>query len=149
MFCVFSIFQHFYLLLSCFFAFYLRSEIQKLMKKGLLLLLLGMYALFAYAGAPIIIVRNGGVPTEGDQPDPRSIESVVTASIDSQVITVLFSELTTSQIVVKDSADLTVFNQTYASAYSVQANLSALPSGSYTLHIFALGSWWYGYFEIE
>ena len=89
-----------------------------------------------------------GYPEPDPEDDPRSVAQV-TASIDGQVVTVSFSELTASQIVVKDSANLTVFNQTYAPAYSAQANLSLLPSGSYTLYIYALGSWWYGYFIIN
>ena len=108
-----------------------------------------MYALFTNAVSPIIIVKNGGVPSEGDQTDPRSIECEVTASIDDQVVTVSFSELTASQIVVKNSANLTVFNQTYIPAYSAQADLTSLAPGSYTLHIYAMGDWWYGHFEIE
>lgn len=119
------------------------------MKKGLLLLLVSMYALFINAGSPIIIVKNGGVPSEGDQTNPRSIECEVVASIDGQVVTVSFSELTASQIVVKDSANLTVFNQTYVPAYSAQANLTSLVPGYYTLYIYAMGYWWYGHFEIE
>ena len=79
--------------------------------------------------------------------DPRSVTQV-TASIDGQVVTVSFDELTASQIVVTNAANMTVFNQTYVPAYSVQANLSSLPSGSYTLHIYALGSWWYGVFNL-
>ena len=82
-------------------------------------------------------------------PESRSEIATLTASIDAQVLTVLFSELTTSQIVVKDSANLTVFNQTYASAYSAQADLTSLASGYYTLYIYAMGDWWYGHFEIE
>ena len=89
------------------------------------------------------------VPPPGEPTNPRSIEGEVTASIDDQVVTVSFCELTASQIVVTDSSDLTVFNQTYSAAYSVQANLTTLPSGSYTLHVYALGSWWYGIFIIE
>lgn len=108
-----------------------------------------MYALFTNAVSPIIIVKNGGVPSEGDQTDPRSIECEVTASIDDQVVTVSFSELTASQIVVKNSANLTVFNQTYIPAYSAQADLTSLAPGGYTLHIYAMGDWWYGHFEIE
>ena len=42
------------------------------MKKGLLLLLVSMYALFINAGSPIIIVKNGGVPSEGDQTNPST-----------------------------------------------------------------------------
>lgn len=80
--------------------------------------------------------------------DPRSVTQV-TASIDGQVVTVSFNELTASQIVVTDAANMTVFNQTYAPAYSVQANLSSLPSGSYTLHIYVMGSLWYGVFYLQ
>lgn len=81
-------------------------------------------------------------------PGGRTENTTVTASIDDQVLTIQFSELTASQIVVKNTANLTVFNQAYASAYSAQANLSSLPSGSYTLHIYAMGSWWYGVFNL-
>ena len=83
-------------------------------------------------------------PEPGEPTTPRSIENLVTASIDGQVVTVSFSELTTSQIVVTDSSDLTVFNQTYLAAYSAQADLSSLPTGNYTIHIYAYGTWWYG-----
>lgn len=93
------------------------------------------------------LVKND--PNPDPFPGDRSETESVTASIDYQVLTVLFSQLTTSQIVVKDSADLTVFNQTYASAYSAQANLTSLSSGIYTLYIYAMGYWWYGQFEIE
>lgn len=80
----------------------------------------------------------------------RSVDtSTITASIDDQVITVSFSDLTASQIVVRDSANLTVFNQTFASAFSAQADLTSLTNGIYTLYIYAMGYWWYGQFEIE
>ena len=80
----------------------------------------------------------------------RSVDtSTITASIDDQVITVSFSDLTASQIVVKNSANLEVFNQTYIPAYSAQADLTSLAPGCYTLHIYAMGYWWYGHFEIE
>lgn len=95
-----------------------------------------------------IPLRQGPIPPPGLPTDPRSIVTVVTASIDGQVVTVSFDELTASQIVVTDAANMTVFNQTYVPAYSVQANLSSLPSGSYTLHIYAMGSWWYGVFNL-
>lgn len=93
------------------------------------------------------LVKND--PNPDPFPGDRSETESVTASINCQVLTVLFSELTASQIVVKDSADQTVFNQTYVSAYSAQANLTSLSSGIYTLYIYAMGYWWYGQFEIE
>lgn len=85
----------------------------------------------------------------GDWEAGGRTDQIVMAAIDCQVITVSFSELTSSQIVVKDSAELTVFNQIYGSAYSAQANLTSLSSGIYTLYIYAMGYWWYGQFEIE
>lgn len=119
------------------------------MKKGLLIIWASTLCLVVNAVAPIIVVRTGGVPGPGDPVNPRSIEFEVTASIDGQVVTVSFSELAESQIVVTDSAELTVYNQTYAPAYSAQVNLCYLSSGSYTLHIYAFGIWWYGNFIIN
>ena len=95
-----------------------------------------------------IELKSGDVPEPGEPTEPRSITEV-TASIDGQVLTVLFSELTASQIVVKDSADNTVFNQVYVPAYSVQETLVSLSAGIYTLLIYAMDEWWYGQFEIE
>lgn len=117
------------------------------MKKGLLLLVACAFA--CASSARDIELKSGGTPEPGEPTDPRSIENVITASFDDLVVTVLYGEMTASQIVVSNSVNTTVYDQTYASAYSVQANLSALTSGSYTLYVFALGSWWYGYFEIE
>lgn len=109
----------------------------------LLLVFLATISLTVVANDDIPL-SQGGVPPEGEPTDPRSITSGVTASIDGQVVTVSFSDLTTSQIVVTDSSDLTVFNQTYPAAYSAQANLSSLPAGNYTIQIYAYGSWWIG-----
>ncbi len=118
------------------------------MKEGLLLVIFLMISVSMSAQHGIEL-KSGSVPTPGEQTNPRSIECEVTASIDGQVITVSFSELTASQIVVKDSASLTVFNQTYSTAYSAQADLTSIVSGHYTLYIYAMGEWWYGVFELE
>ena len=88
------------------------------------------------------------LPGSGEPTDPRSIVNDVTASIESQVITISFNDLIASQVVVTDSNNLTVFNQTYSASYNVQANLSTLPTGDYTLRIYAYGEWWYGYFNL-
>jgi hypothetical protein len=114
------------------------------MRKTILSLLAVLIGQFVMADN-IDLVR--GYPGLDPEDDPRSVTQV-TASIDGQVVTVSFDELTASQIVVTNAANMTVFNQTYVPAYSVQANLSSLPSGSYTLHIYAMGSWWYGVFNL-
>jgi hypothetical protein len=115
------------------------------MKKTIIMILAVILGQLVMADNNIHLVKD----TPGLDPDdePRSITEV-TASIDEQVITVSFSELTASQIVVRDSANLTVFDQTYASAYSVQADLSSLTLGHYTIYIYAYGEWWYGFFSL-
>jgi hypothetical protein len=115
------------------------------MKKTIIMILAVILGQLVMADNNIHLVKD----TPGLDPDdePRSITEV-TASIDEQVITVSFSELTASQIVVRDSANLTVFDQTYASAYSVQADLSSLTLGHYTIYIYAYGEWWYGQFDL-
>lgn len=115
------------------------------MKKTFLFLMFTLSCGILMAENNIHLIKNG--PLIDPQDDPRSATEV-TASIDDQVITVSFEEMTASQIVVTNSSDIQVFNQTYSPAFSVQANLSTLPSGSYTLHIYALGYWWYGYFDL-
>lgn len=126
----------------------MKMKMKKKMKKGLLLAIFSLITISASAQHNIEL-KSGSVLPPGEPTDPRSIECEVTASIDGQVITVSFSELTASQIVVKDSASLTVFNQTYSTAYSALADLSYLVPGYYTLYIYAMGDWWYGQFEIE
>lgn len=118
------------------------------MKANKLLFFLATISLTAVANDDIPLAQ-GSVPPGGEPTDPRSITNVVTASIDGQVVTVSFSDLTTSQIVVTDSVNQTVFNQTYSAAYSAQADLSSLPTGNYTIHIFAYGAWWIGVFSVE
>lgn len=117
-------------------------------KKVLSLLSLALLPLFLYANDDIPLWQ-GNVPTPGDPTDPRSIENVVTASIDGRVVTVSFNNLTTSHIVVIDSNNQTVFNQTYSASYSVQADLLSIPLGNYTIYIYAYGYCWVGVFSIE
>ena len=117
------------------------------MKKGLLFILLSAFTFSAYAQH--IELKGGSVPVPGEPTEPRSIEFEVTASIYGQVVTVSYSELVASQIVVKSSANQIVFDQTYASAYSVQADLTSLPIGSYTIYVYVMDDWWYGDFVIE
>ena len=111
-----------------------------------ILLLLALLPVVSFAGNNIPLTPEDPTPHGSD---PRSIENEVTASIDDQVVTVSFSELTASQIVVTDSANQTVFNQTYPAAYSALADLTSLAAGNYTIHIYAYGSWWYGYLVLQ
>lgn len=77
-------------------------------------------------------------------------ESTVNASIEEQMLTVLYSDVTASSLVVYEATnpDAMLFNQNYAPAYSAQANLSYLPSGDYVVEIYAFDEWWIGSFII-
>lgn len=114
----------------------------------LLLMFLATITLTAVAKDDIPL-SQGGVPPEGEPTDPRSIASGVTASIKNQVVTVSFNDMIASQVVVTNSSNQTVYNQTYSASYSVQADLLTIPSGIFTLYINAYGCWWIGEFSIE
>lgn len=86
----------------------------------------------------------------GHQTGSRT-EEVVSASIDDQVLTVSFSDVTASSVVVYEELDpdTVLYSQNYAPAYSVQAYLTSLPVGDYVVEIYAFDEWWIGEFEIE
>lgn len=100
---------------------------------------------FINAGTPIII-REGDTPPD-EQNNPRSI-GIVTASIEDCIISIFCSSQTESRIVVTDTNDSIVFDNSYESNYYFEANLSSLISGRYVLNIFAYGMWWVGEFEL-
>lgn len=87
---------------------------------------------------------------EGPYTGSRS-ESAVTATIEDQVLTALFADMTASSIVVYEETnpETILFSQNYVSAYSAQADLTSLPSGDYVVEIFAFDEWWIGDFVIE
>lgn len=115
-------------------------------KKNIFLLILAVvFTLPAFASTPVSLKQKPG-PNTGS----RS-ESAVTASIDEQVLTVSFTDVTASSIVVYDATDpdTVLFSQNYSPAYSAQADLTSLPSGEYVVEIYAFDEWWIGDFVIE
>ena len=114
-------------------------------KNYLLLLIAAIVTLPVFGSKHEIQVRKNGTHTGS-----RS-EVVVSASIEDQVLTVSFSDATASSIVVYEESDpdTVLFSQTYAPAYSVQANLTTLPTGDYVVEIYAFDEWWIGEFEME
>ena len=117
-----------------------------MMKKYYLMLLLA-----AIVTLPVFGSRNSiNVRKKGTHTGSRT-EQVVTASINDLVLTVSFTDVTASSIVVYGAItpDSILFSQNYSPAYSAQANLNSLPTGEYTVDIFAFDEWWTGDFEIE
>jgi hypothetical protein len=74
-------------------------------------------------------------------------EVTVSATIDEQVFTVLFSDVPASCIAVYSVSTPNI--QNYAPAYSAQADLTSVPAGEYVVEIYAFDKWWTEYFEIE
>ncbi|MBR6371233.1 MAG: DUF3244 domain-containing protein [Bacteroidaceae bacterium] len=109
--------------------------------------------LFILAGQIAVAENNIHLVPNDPLPDPneegRSLAQEIRAVLDSQILSVTYSEFISSQITVSDSNNQTVFYQSYNASYSVQANLSSLPSGNYTLYVYAYGVWWHGAFAIE
>jgi hypothetical protein len=117
-----------------------------MMKKNYFMLLLA-----AIVTLPVFGSRNTiQVRKKGSHTGSRT-EQVVNASINDLVLTVSFSDVTASGIVVYDATapDSILFSQNYAPAYSAQANLNSLSAGEYTVDIYAFDEWWTGDFEIE
>ena len=114
-------------------------------KNYLLLLIAAIVTLPVFGSQHEIQVKK-----KGTQTGSRS-EVVVNASIDQQVLTVSFTDVTASSVVVYEESDpdTVLFSQTYAPAYSVQADLTTLPAGDYVVEIYAFDEWWIGEFEIE
>lgn len=109
------------------------------------MILTSIIALPLFAGEQIALRMKPGSYTGS-----RS-ESAVSASIDEQVLTVSFTDVTASSIVVYDATDpdTVLFSQNYAPANSAQADLTSLPAGEYVVEIYAFDEWWIGDFEIE
>lgn len=115
-------------------------------KKNIILLILAVvFTLPVFAHSQISLRKQSGHQTGS------RTEQVVSASIDEQVLTVSFTDVTASSIVVYDATDpdTVLFSQNYTPAYSAQADLTSLPAGDYVVEIYAFGYWWIGYFEIE
>ena len=115
-------------------------------KKNIILLILAVvFTLPVFAHSQISLRKQSGHQTGS------RTEQVVSASIDEQVLTVSFTDVTASSIVVYDATDpdTVLFSQNYAPAYSAQANLTSLPAGEYVVEIYAFDEWWIGDFEIE
>ena len=112
----------------------------------ILLLLAAIITISLLAAENEITVRRKPGPFTGS----RS-ENALSASINEQVLTVSFSDITTSRIVLYEATDpdTLLFNQNYTLAYSAQADLTSLPVGEYVVEIFAFDEWWIGDFEIE
>lgn len=115
-------------------------------KKNIILLILAaVFTLHLFANTPVSLKKQSGHQTGS------RTEEVVTASINQQVLTVSFSDVTASDILVYEESDpdTLLFSQTFTPAYSVEANLTTLPTGDYVVEIYAFGEWWTGSFYIE
>lgn len=118
------------------------------MKKMLITLMGVLFAGFSLCAAPrpIHVVKK---PADGKGKEGRSLVLLPTASIDSQVLTIDFSETTVSQVtVISQGTQVVVYNGSFTNDQIV-INLPALPDGEYQLEIEQGDNLYIGEFEIE
>lgn len=88
--------------------------------------------------------------TETTSSGPRSISVSPSAFQDGSSLTINFPMPTFSQVIVRDAeTGAVVYSASYDATRQVVVNLSSLPEGTYELHVYAFGKWWWGEFEIE
>ena len=81
----------------------------------------------------------------------RSLQAVPAATLDGVELNLQFPFATESQVVIVDQGTQTiVFSGTFTAARSVVIDLEdeGIGEGTYTLHVYAFGKWWWGEFEI-
>ncbi len=89
-------------------------------------------------------------PVDPTTENSRSLNLSPTASLDDCTLQINFPMYTTSQEVVRDAeTGAVVYSASYDATRQVVVNLSSLPEGTYELHVYAFGKWWWGEFEIE
>lgn len=115
--------------------------------KNFLLLLMATFVSF-----PLFAAENEiQLWKKGTYTGSRTIECTINASLNEQILTVSFSDITASSIIVfeESAPESVLFYQVYSPAYSVQAVLTSLTPGDYVVEIYAFDEWWTGCFIIE
>ena len=80
----------------------------------------------------------------------RSLNVSPTAFIEGEYITISYPLSTVSEVVIRDAnTDAVVYSAPYDATRQVVVNLSSLPDGTYELHVYAFGKWWWGEFELN
>lgn len=91
-------------------------------------------------------IESPSVPSGGS----RSVSVSPSAFQDGSSLTIDFPMPTVSQVVIRDvETGAVVYSASYDATRQVVVNLSSLPEGTYELHVYAFGKWWWGEFEIE
>lgn len=119
------------------------------MKKLLLIgmLLFSFVSAFGQASMIKLTQENSNGTNDGGS---RTISVEPTAVYDGSSVIINFPMYTTSQVVVRDAeTGAVVYSASYDATRQVVVNLSSLPEGTYELHVYAFGKWWWGEFEIE
>ena len=120
------------------------------MKKIYFLLAMLMLSTGTIFAQEIVIPLIYEDPVDPTTENSRSLNLSPTASLDDCTLQINFPMYTTSQVVVRDAeTGAVVYSASYDATRQVVVNLSSLPEGTYELHVYAFGKWWWGEFEIE
>ena len=123
----------------------------KAMRKILLAALLGLVVcpVFAGGGNDIILLPLDSIFIDGGD---RSTVLEPSAEIVNAFLFLQYPSATASQVVIiNESTNQTVYSDSFDSTTQVIIDLEyeGIGEGSYLLHIYAFGKWWWGEFVLE
>lgn len=95
---------------------------------------------------PLIPIESDG--DDKNNKNQRSLDIPLSYNLVNGILQIQMCYPTNCSMIIVDSYGSVVFDQTYPASTSIQVDLSALPSGSYYLYIYAYDCWWLGEFEL-
>ncbi len=117
-----------------------------MLKKNLILLFAAMISLQVLAEEHEITLKK----KPGNNTGSRT-EVFINASIEEQLLSIVYGDLTSSSIVIYDATNTNavVYDNNCTPAYNTQIDLENLSAGIYIIEIYAFNECWTGIFRID
>lgn len=116
-----------------------------MLKKNLILLFAAMISLQVLAEEHEITLKK----KPGNNTGSRT-EVFINASIEEQLLSIVFGDLTSSSIIIYDATDISpILYNNCTPEYNLQIDLRSLSVGIYIIEIYAFNEWWTGTFRID
>ena len=89
-------------------------------------------------------------PIDNNNETDRSVIVVPIVFQTGQSVTIDYPMPTVSQVIIRDAdTGAVVYSAPYNATRQVLINLSSLSEGTYEIHLYAYGKWWWGEFELD
>lgn len=114
-----------------------------------------IFALFSLLFLPCYLYAED-ISLEIEDDDPaelgaKSLSAMPSVMLENAELFLSYPLPTESQVILIDqSTQTTVYSETFAASRSIVIDLAeeGLEEGTYELHVYAFGKWWWGEFEI-